>query len=173
MSNLTQLREPIQLAMQHGEVPGLAMALARRGSVEIATFGVREHGNPDPVTAETIFPAQSITKPVVAYAILKLMERGVLDLDTPLSEYLPEPYLPDQPDALSITVRHVLSHQVGFPNWRPRGEELRMKWPAGTRYSYSGEGYLYLQRVVEHITGQAWDAYLRDHLFEPLGMHSS
>ena len=167
-------RVAIPLAMQAGDVPGLAMVVLEKGkTAKIAGFGVRCYGKPEPVTADTFFPAASLTKPVFAYAVHKLVENGILDLDVPLDSYLPQPYLPTDTQAAATTARHVLSHQSGFPNWREKNKLLRTKWPPGIRFSYSGEGFIYLQRVVEHVTGQRLDAHLQEHVFDPLNMHNS
>src|SRR6185295_2724162 len=99
-----------------------------------------------PVDPRTIFEAASISKPIVALGALDLVRRGALSLDTPLDAYLPEPYLPVDRRASTITARMVLGHTTGFPNWRPRGEPLALLRDPGTRFGYSGEGYVYLQR---------------------------
>jgi CubicO group peptidase (beta-lactamase class C family) len=73
-----------------------------------------------------------------------------------------------------ITARHVLSHTSGLQNWRFEQDDLlHAGFPPGERFSYSGEGYFYLQRVVEQITGQAIEAYLQEHVLRSLGMHQS
>jgi CubicO group peptidase (beta-lactamase class C family) len=120
-----------------------------------------------------MFEACSMTKPVFAYAVLKLVERGQLDLDKPLVEYLDKPYLPDEPRHRAITARMVLCHTCGFPNWRKKGKPLRVLFEPGERFEYSGEGYVYLQHVVEHITGEPLDTWMRRVLFEPAGMNHS
>src|SRR5262249_11831103 len=120
-----------------------------------------------------IFEAASLTKPVVAYAALKLADSGQLDLDAPLSKYLPEPYIKDDDRLKLITTRRVLSHTTGFPNWRPAGQPLKIHFTPGERFSYSGEGYVYLQKVIEQISGQPLDAFMKKTVLEPLGMTDS
>ncbi len=136
-------------------------------------FGFKNKATGEPVTSETVFEAASLSKPVFAYAVLKACAEGLLDLDAPLSAYLPEPYLPDDPRLHRITARHVLSHTPGFPNWRPKDQPLPIHFAAGERFAYSGEGYVYLQRVVEHLSGQPLDVWMRARLLEPLGLHHS
>jgi CubicO group peptidase (beta-lactamase class C family) len=70
-------------------------------------------------------------------------------------------------------MRHVLSHTPGFPNWAPEGEDLKIHFTPGERFSYSGEGYVYLQRVIELVTGQASPEFIQANLLEPLGMRHS
>jgi excisionase family DNA binding protein len=86
---------------------------------------------------------------------------------------LPGPYIPDDPRLRLITIRHVLSHTPGFPNWRPRDRPLRIHFAPGERFAYSGEGYVYLQRVIEHVTGLNLDKWMRTLVMDLRGMHSS
>src|SRR5205085_228501 len=114
----------------------------------------------EPVNTETIFEAASLSKPVSAYAALKLCDKGLLKLDEPLSNYLPEPYIADDPRIKLVTMRHVLTHTPGFPNWR-RNATLNFINNPGEKFSYSGEGFVYLQAVVEHITRQPLQEYIK------------
>jgi CubicO group peptidase (beta-lactamase class C family) len=154
------------------DVPGVAAGVADdAGETQIVTAGSRGAGQ-GAVDADTLFVAASLTKPVFATGVLTLVDAGVLDLDRPLSEYVAEPYLPADGRAATITARMVLSHTTGFPNWREDGP-LFLRWPPGTRWGYSGEGYAYLQEVVEHVTGAPLDHFLADAVLRPLGMDSS
>jgi CubicO group peptidase (beta-lactamase class C family) len=110
---------------------------------------------------------------VVAYAALRLCDNGILQLDRPLASYLTTPYLPNEPALAQITLRQVLSHTTGFPNWRASEQPLRVRWQPGTRFGYSGEGYLYLQHVIEHLTQQPFAAFVQTSVLEPLQMSSS
>lgn len=119
-----------------------------------------------------------MSKPVFAAIVLKLVEEGGLDLDRPLAQYFVPSALRNQPGHERITARMVLSHTSGFPNWRRGGDEIDGPLPIlfspGTRFGYSGEGFAYLQQVVERITGEPLDSYARRVLFDPLGMfHTS
>jgi CubicO group peptidase (beta-lactamase class C family) len=171
-----RLERAVPRLMADADVPGLSIALVRGGRlVWHRGFGVRAAGGAEPVGDETVFEAASLTKPVFAYAVLKLVDAGKLDLDAPLTNYLPGNYdVGDDPRLRRITARHVLSHTTGFPNWRPRGEPtLKIHFEPGERFSYSGEGFVYLARVVERLTGEQTDDFLRRTVFEPLGMKSS
>jgi CubicO group peptidase (beta-lactamase class C family) len=126
-----------------------------------------------PVTGETVFEAASLSKPVFAYGVLKLVEQGKLGLDVPLTTYLPKPYIAGDERLAKITARIVLSHRTGFPNWRGDDGSLPIYFTPGERFSYSGEGYIYLQRVVEQITGKPLNEYMTEAVFTPLGMTSS
>jgi CubicO group peptidase (beta-lactamase class C family) len=161
--------------MSELHVPGVSIAVIhRRAIVWSGEFGIADVSRRTPVTRETLFEAASMTKPVFAYTAMKLVEQGKLDLDRPLTEYLKERVLPDQPSRSLITARMVLSHTAGFPNWR-KGEEERdgplpVLYKPGSRFSYSGEGIFYLQRVVEKIAGEPIAVLAKRTLFDPLGL---
>lgn len=173
---VTRLEQMIPRLMSEAEIPGLSIALIRDSKMIWSHgFGVANSETKAPVNASTVFEAASLTKPVFAYAVLKLVDSGKLDLDTPLVKYLPGRYdVGDDPRLDQITARHVLSHTTGFPNWRPRGaEKLKMYFVPGHHFSYSGEGFVYLSKVVEHITGEPTDAFVKRVVFDPLEMKSS
>jgi len=152
--------------MEAADIPGLSMAVIRNGKIFWSgAFGVRSRETNEPVDENTIFEAASLTKTVTAAAALKLVERGVLDLDTPLAEYLPYPKLAGDERYKKITARHVLTHTTGLPNW---GNKL-LREP-GELYGYSGEGFLYLGHTLEKLTGMTLEEFARKEIFEPLGM---
>ncbi len=155
-------------------VPGVSIAVVRDGRLACTTaVGVLHRDSAEPVRAETVFQAASLTKPVFAAAVIRLVELDVLGLDTPLSDCLPYQYVADDALLHLVTARHVLSHTTGWPNWRPTGQLLRRESPPGASFRYSGEGYVYLQHVVEHLTGEPLDALVRAHVLMPLGMTDS
>ncbi len=165
--------------MKELHIPGASIALVdNRKLIWSRNFGIARVDQPVPVTDETLFEACSMTKPVFAYIALKLVEQGKLDLDRPLAEYLREPHIPNQEQRQRITARMVLSHTSGLPNWRKGEDELDGPLPVlfspGSRFSYSGEGFYLLQRVVEHITGEPLEIYAGRTLLRPLGLkHTS
>lgn len=169
-----KLDQSIPELMQRLNVPGLSLALLRDAKLFWSNaYGVAHALKGKPVTGETIFAAASLSKPVVAYSALKLWETGKLKLDGSLADYLPEPYISDEPKLKLITLRHVLSHTSGLPNWRT-GTRLRIDFTPGERFSYSGEGYAYLQRVLEKLAGESLDKFLESRVLIPFGMkHSS
>lgn len=172
---ITRLERIIPPLMRDGEVPGLAVALVHDGQIVWHRgFGVKNSRTNDSVDDSTVFEAASLSKPVFAYAVLQLVDSGRLDLDHSLDDYLPGAYATDgDPRLHQITARRVLSHTTGFPNWRS-GDTLRMYFAPGERFSYSGEGYVYLARVVERITGEPLNDFVTRTVFRPLGMtHSS
>ncbi|HEY3123114.1 MAG TPA: serine hydrolase domain-containing protein, partial [Thermoanaerobaculia bacterium] len=170
---LASLERLVPRLMEDGDVPGLSLAVVQNGQVVYRrAFGVRDESTGARVDDDTIFEAASLSKPVFAYAVLKLADAGRLDLDAPLAKYLPGDYVED-PRLRSITARRVLSHTTGFPNWRPDGQPLKIHFEPGERFSYSGEGFVYLQKAVENRTGQTLEALMRRLVFEPLRMTNS
>ncbi len=164
----------LPLLMSKHRVPGVGVAAIKNRRIAWERYlGVREVGKDALVTADTVFEAASMTKPLSAYAALKLVEQNKLDLDKPLTTYLPEPYLKGEPLHEKITARMVLTHSSGFPNWRPKGGALKVLHEPGSAFRYSGEGILFLQRVIERLTGTDYDTHMRGTLLEPLGMKSS
>jgi len=165
--------------MKELHIPGASIALIdSRKLIWSKNCGIARVDQPVPVTDETLFEACSMTKPVFAYIVLKLVEQGRLDLDRPLAEYLREPHIPKQDQRQHITARMVLSHTTGLPNWRKGEDELDGPLPVlfspGSRFSYSGEGFYLLQRIVEHITGEPLEIYAGRTLLRPLGLkHTS
>jgi CubicO group peptidase (beta-lactamase class C family) len=173
-ATIAALEKRVPELLREGVVPGLSLALIRGGKTYwVHGFGVRNTNTGELVTRETIFEAASLSKPVFAYGVLKLVEQGKLDLDTPLTKYLPKPYIEGDARLEKITARYVLSHRTGFPNWRGDGNPLSIHFTPGERFSYSGEGFVYLQKVVEQITGKALNDYMTEAVFQPLGMTSS
>src|SRR5215213_1415734 len=162
----------IPALMREGEVPGLAVVLIHRGRVTWhRAFGVSNSVTGAPLTEGGIFEAASLTKPVFAYSVMKLVDAGVLSLDVPLQQYLPEAVTDER--MKRITARMVLSHTTGFQNEVMPGETLTIHFEPGSRFSYSGAGYLYLQRVIEHLTGEPLPTLMQRLVFRPLGMRDS
>jgi RNA polymerase sigma factor (sigma-70 family) len=189
---IADLEKQIPKRMEEARVPGLSIAIIkdaklfwRRG------FGVKDVTSKELVDNDTVFEAASTSKPVFAYAVMKLCEKGVMNLDTPLTKYTPERLLKGDPRLDLITARHVLSHTSGFQNWRSEKDPLKIHFKPGEKWSYSGEGYYYLQSVVTHLKGKVSkkhsgtfeaglrvyatdiDEYMRANILAPFGMTSS
>jgi CubicO group peptidase (beta-lactamase class C family) len=151
--------------------PAWSVALGRRGPADTDAA----------VQADTVFEAASMSKPLFAYLVLLQVQAGRLGLDQPVMELLPqEVFTPAQDWQRLITPRMLLAHTSGLPNWRPgdsgpseRDGPLELLFRPGLRYEYSGEGYFYLQRVLEHLSGLPLQALAEQQLFKPLGMTGS
>ena len=162
--------------MQAFAVPGVGIAVVEAGEVVWSRpFGVSHALSRKPVDAGTVFETASLSKPVFAYLVLQLVDRGVIDLDVPLVRYRRPDYLAEHPWIELISARDVLRHSSGLPNWRksPATEELVPMVAPGTRIDYSGEAIFWLQLVVETLTGQSLDESMQAHLFGPAGMRDS
>jgi CubicO group peptidase (beta-lactamase class C family) len=172
---VTDLERQIPQWLQEAKVPGLSIAIIDRGKLSWRRgFGVTSTTSRTPVTTDTIFTCCSMTKPVFAYFVMKLCEKGVLGLDEPLTKYAPERYLQGDSRLDLITARHCLSHTTGFQNWREEdGKPLSIHFPPGTKWSYSGEGYAYLASVVTRLMKQSLEDYMQKQVLSPFGMSSS
>jgi CubicO group peptidase (beta-lactamase class C family) len=160
--------------MELAQVPGIGMGIVHEDRVAWQNHaGVMDATSKQPVTAGTIWPAASLSKPVFAYGVLSLVDEGKLDLDRPLNSYV-EGHAPADARGDKITPRHVLSHTTGYVNWRNRPEmALTPSFEPGARFQYSGEGFYYLQRAVEKVTGNGFEQFMQERVFGPLGMRSS
>lgn len=159
--------------MRIAGVPGAAIAVVDRGKLMWSrSFGVKNILTRDPVREDTLFEAASMTKPVFAYVVMRLVDENRLDLDKPLVAYRRPTNLGTDPNLERITARHVLEHSTGLPNWA--SEPLVTDSAPGSRYTYSGEAFIWLQLVVETIMGMGLGSVMQAKLFDPAGMsHSS
>jgi CubicO group peptidase (beta-lactamase class C family) len=183
-------------ALATSTAPGLAVALVHRGRVAWAAgYGVADRTTGRPVTAATRFQAASVSKPVAAWGVLRLVESGRIGLDEPVVGHLRRWRPPRSAfDAGGVTVRRLLSHTaglsvhgyVGQPTDRPpppieaslAGESgdsfpVELLDAPGRRWLYSGGGYSVAQLLVEELTGRPFARYLQAEVLEPLGMTAS
>ncbi|HMD25742.1 MAG TPA: serine hydrolase domain-containing protein, partial [Streptosporangiaceae bacterium] len=173
---------------QRGGQPGLAYGIVLGGElVHAAGLGQRHVGGPAP-DADTVFRIASMTKSFTASAILALRDDGVVKLDDPAEEYVPElrgwPLV--TPDSARVSIRHLLTMTAGFPTDDPWGdrqqglpiEEFRgllahgvgFNWAPGTRFEYSNLGYAVLGLIVAAASGVPYDEFVRTRLLAPLGL---
>jgi CubicO group peptidase (beta-lactamase class C family) len=170
---ITSLDKAIPQLLDSANIPGLSLAVVKDGKILYTqAYGVKNEDTKEKLNISTIFEAASLSKPVFAYACLKFVEEGLLELDKPLYQYLPYKDVGKDLRYKKITARMILSHSSGFPNWR-NNDSLRIKFEPGQGFSYSGEGYVYLQKVLEKITGKDLNAIMSEKVFKPLGMKRS
>ena len=188
------LEKELPIWMETAVVPGLSIALIHDGELAwVDAFGLADVETQTPVTTNTVFEAASLTKPFFATAVLQLVEEGVLDLDTPLITYLPLEeqqadhifdhgkevvdywfgYVPSKPRLQQLTLRHVLAHTTGFPNWAGAGKPLKFHFAPGSRFSYSGDGFNLVQKIIAQLINQDTETMLQQRLLEPLNMTHS
>jgi CubicO group peptidase (beta-lactamase class C family) len=157
-------------------MPALSIAIINNSEIAYhRVFGITHNEKKSPVTKETIFEGASLSKPIFAYFAMKMVEKGVLDLDTPLFEYVPHPGIDSvyREAYKKITPRMVLSHSTGFPNWS-HGNPITLSHMPGEGFSYSGEAYQYLAAVIGQQNGVGFkedlDEIFLDVVARPLGL---
>jgi len=159
------------------KIPAISIAIINDHEIIFAeNIGVKNLVTKEKVNKYNIFEACSLSKPVFAYFVMTLAEKGIIDIDKPLYQYYKENDIEPGKNYESLTARMILCHASGFPNWRePSEEKLLFLFPPGTRYGYSGEGYQYLARVLMHILktdDKGLNALFQKEVARPLGMHS-
>jgi CubicO group peptidase (beta-lactamase class C family) len=178
------------------EVAGLAVGVVRDGEVASRGFGVRDVRTGEPVTPETTFHLASVSKPFVATAIVSLAVGGgeyggqVLDLDAPVTRWIPELRLADGREG-EVTVRGLLSHTSGLPDVSDYGwhdpqlgdgalsefarslSRWRLQSDPGTAFSYSNAGFELIGLVLARVTGTTFEEAIRQQVLVPLGMRRS
>lgn len=168
-------------------IPGMSIAIINNGRIAYhRALGTVSVVSRQPVNDNSIFEAASLSKPLFAYFLMKMVDKGLLRLDTPLYKYMPYTDIEHDGRYKLITARLVLSHQTGFPNWRyfnkadsslhVKDGDLYIKFTPGSQFSYSGEGYLYLAKVIaflEHRTLQTLEPLFQQEVDRPLGMEQA
>jgi CubicO group peptidase (beta-lactamase class C family) len=157
--------------LEQNNVPALGMATINNGKLtKVEVIGTLDKQKTAPYN--TIFKVASLTKPIVALTILKLVDKGLLDLDEPLHHYWIDPDLEQDKRYKNLTPKIILSHQTGFPNWRHLSDnnQLAFEFEPGTKFQYSGEGFEYLRKAIENKLDKPIEELAADLLFDPLGM---
>jgi CubicO group peptidase (beta-lactamase class C family) len=177
----SEIDASVRQSMQSAQVTGLGIAIFHDGKiVYLHAYGFRDAEKALPLTPDSVMAAASLSKAAFATVVMRLVQEHVLDLDKPIYQYLPKP-LPQYPSYADlqgderykrITMRILLSHTGGFPNWRwfEDDRKLKIHFEPGTRYAYSGEGIQLAQLVVETVTGKSLTTLMEEDLFGPLRM---
>ena len=193
-----QLDQSVDGILNRWPAVGLAMVVVRASGHQLFSgHGVANIESATPVSEDTVFRIGSITKAFTAVAVMQLWEQGLIDLDAPANNYLRAFQLvPAKASWRPATVRHLLTHTAGVPEWLhplrminsgwfaesfaleervPKLMEyyrgrLRLASEPGTIWTYTDHGFATLGQIVEDVSGQPLDRYFRDHIFEPLGM---
>ena len=183
-------------ALSRQDTPGVAVAIVLNGeAVWSGGFGVKHVETGEPVTADTVFEIASVTKPVTAWAILKLAEEGRIDLDAPIETYLGGWTLPlSEYDHSLVTARAILAHGAGLSKGGDSGVDpgedspslleaadgatiefgpVRVSHPPGETYHYSSKGFILLEMAIEAVTGESFNNYVTREILQPLGMNDT
>ena len=184
--------------MKDHAVPGVSMALIDQGKIQwTKSWGVKNLATDDPVTAESLFQAASISKPVAAFGAMLLVDKGEITLDAPINNYLKQWKVPDNEftKAVPVTLRQLLSHTAGMTVHGFAGYGLDAPYPTildvlngqkpansaavvvdtlpRTIWRYSGGGYTVAQVAMEDVSGQSFENLMAESVFKPTGMTHS
>lgn len=174
--------------MKKAGIPGAVIGILHGDKEHYASLGVTSVQNPLPVTPDTIFKLASISKTYLATAAVMLVERGLLDLDTPVKKYLPDFRMKDKIAQEKVTMRHLLTHTAGwygdYFDDLGRGDDALKRFvekmavipqvsPLGEIYSYSNTCFNVAARVMEVVTGKPFEAVIREMVLAPLGLKDS
>lgn len=186
---LQRVYTELEQAAANGTIPGAALLVARRGRA-VAPFAVGRQYPDQPdskISPDTIFLVASVTKPVVATALMLLVERGKLMISDRVADYLPEF---GNRGKENVRIHHLLTHTSGLPDMLPENYELRrqhaplsefvrriydleLDFAPGTRVQYQSTGIALLGEIVERISGMSLPEFLRQEFFIPLRMADS
>jgi len=200
VSTLEKMDDILVEAMNEYTLPGLAVGIVRRGElVYVKGLGYADIEERTPVEAETVFRIGSISKTFTAIGVMQLYEQGRLQLDDPVNDYLKTYRVQHRdPNAPPVTIRHLLTHTSGIGEVRdvfdlvkpvgglsakpddpvvPLGEYyggvLRPEVYPGEKIAYANHAFATLGQLVEDVSGQPFGEYMVEHVFEPLGMHTT
>lgn len=175
-----------ELARAH-RVPGAALGVLRVGpdgadELVQASHGVLSTNTGVDVTDDSLFQIGSITKVWTTTVVMQLVDEGLLDLDAPIVDVLPELRLADPQVARQVTMRHLLTHTSGIDGDvftdTGRGDDCLERYvdqlagvaqnhPLAATFSYCNSGFVLIGRVIEKLTGKTWDLAMRERLFTP------
>jgi CubicO group peptidase (beta-lactamase class C family) len=182
------LDEVVRDAMAEWHIPGVTVAIFHGGAVESHGYGVISLETYYPTRPDTLFQVGSNSKVFTATLVMRLVEEGVLDLDTPVGTYLPDLALADPTAAATITLRHLLSHTSGLEGDRfedtGEGDDALARYVAGAGdwkqetapgefWSYCNSGFGIAGSIIEEVTGTTFEAAMKERVFVPLGLKRS
>ena len=179
------VRARVEQLMADLRIPGVAIGILDGEWVKTAGFGVTNVESPRPVDANTLFRIASITKTFTATAVMRLVEMGKLDLDAPLTRYIPNLRMSDASVTPAVTLRHCLTHYGGWEGDHVidtgRGDDalaryvdsmvdVPQKTPLGTVWSYNNAAFAMAGRAIENVTGHTYERVIAELLTDRLGM---
>lgn len=185
------LNRRIPRLMDRYDIPGVTIALVQKGkTVWVEAYGYADTATERKMTVDTPCRGESISKPITAWGIMKLVERGEVDLDRPVVEYIDNWKFPESKfSAGEITVRDLLTHSSGLPlgtvgviydpeeeipSLRDKlSEQAVLEEEPGRSFVYSNTGFNVLELLIENVTGRGFSEYMEEEVFLPLGMEQS
>jgi CubicO group peptidase (beta-lactamase class C family) len=185
---LDAIGRSVEAETRAGRATGVAISVAEKGVIVWeGGFGFAHRETARPATAHTPFSLASITKTFTAAAIMRLVQAGKLELDTPIDRYLRSPLPRSIFEARAVTLRLLGGHAAGLPTLFEMFDQTKaptttadlirdygeLAYPAGERYEYANLGYSLLGAAVSHVTGQEFSASLKDLIIRPMGLHST
>ena len=183
-----ELQGRLDEAREKAGVVGASLAVLRDGQVTAAASGVLNKGTGVGATPDSLFQIGSITKAYTATVVMQLVEQELVDLDATVISVLPEFRVADDEATRLVTVRQLLTHTAGFDGDHfadhGRGDDVLARYtascaqlaqttPIGAVFSYNNAAYSILGRIIEVVTGQVWDAAMRERLFTPLELEQT
>jgi len=189
-ADLDRLDTYFESARVEWDIPGMAVAIVKDGKiVHMNGYGVLEVGSDEPVDEHTLFAIASNSKAFLASSVASLVDEGKMSWDDRIVDHLPYFRLVDEVAGQRATIRDALSHAVGLGTYSgdviwfktdKTSEEivrhiahLEPAFEFRNGYAYSNVMYVATGEVLGAVAGKTWDAYIRDHFFEPLGMNRS
>lgn len=167
----SKLTDNLEQLLKDNNIPTLGLGIIENGKLtEIKVYG--KLNDKTSASYNSLFNVASLTKPVTAITVLRLVGLGKWNLDEPLDKYFIDPDIAKDPRHKKLTTRLILSHQTGFPNWRwmNNDKKLRFEFDPGTKYQYSGEGFEYLRKALENKFHKSLEELAKECVFQPLDM---
>lgn len=186
-----QLDVQILSSMDGYNIPGTTIALVKNGEVVWSnTYGYADIEQQKKMNSDAVCRTESISKSVTAWGVMKLVERGLINLDDPVQQYLLNWSLPESEYNLNeVTIRRLLSNSAGIPlgslgeEYPPDSEkpslrqylskEVQLTYEPGSNFEYSNPGFNLLELVIEEVTGRDFSEYMENEILRPLEMHNS
>lgn len=172
--NHVEMKDPVEQLLKGNNIPTLGLGVIENGKLtQIKVYGTLEGKTAAPYNS--LFNVASLTKPITALTVLRLVSLGKWNLDESLDTYWIDPDIANDSRHKKLTTRMILSHQTGFPNWRwqKADHKLSFEFDPGSKYQYSGEGYEYLRKAVENKFHKSLEVLAKELVFEPLDMHDT
>lgn len=167
----SKLTDNLEQLLKDNNIPTLGLGIIENGKLtEIKVYG--KLNDKTSASYNSLFNVASLTKPVTAITVLRLVGLGKWNLDEPLDKYFIDPDIAKDLRHKKLTTRLILSHQTGFPNWRwmNNDKKLRFEFDPGTKYQYSGEGFEYLRKALENKFHKSLEELAKEFVFQPLDM---